>query len=115
MPVAAYRKGGEAELWKYRQATLALKQIAQRVGMDSDKVSLHSQLIGYGSVLAAGGTSEHVTKREGRWAVGTDTKTNLRGEGNRQFRGSLLAQVLAQVFICSGFATWKSRMGPKKT
>ena len=72
-PLAAYRKGGEVKVWKYRQATRALKQIAQRVGMDSSRVSLHSLRIGFGSVLAAGGTSEHVTQREGRWAAGTDT------------------------------------------
>ena len=72
-PLAAYRKGRDVKVWKYRQATRPFKQIAQRVVMDSSRASLYSLRIGFGAVLAAGSTSEHVTQREGRWASGTDT------------------------------------------
>jgi len=66
-PLAAFTVGMSYQVWSYRQATRALRQIAERAGMDQKRISLHSLRIGSATVLASGGVSERIVQREGRW------------------------------------------------
>ena len=50
------------------QATLALREVVAKAGMQPDEYALHSLRIGGATYLSAGGVPSKVLKREGRWS-----------------------------------------------
>lgn len=64
-PLAADIEGRGIQVWSYRQATAALRQVAVSAGLNTKDVSLHSLRISVATVLGVGGdTLDRVIHRK---------------------------------------------------
>ena len=68
-PLSSYRSGRRVvNVFRYRKATEALRDVVEKSGRDPKDFALHSLRIGGPSALAAGGeVSDRVVQRAGRW------------------------------------------------
>ena len=68
-PLVTYRSAdGRWKWWTQRQATKALREVVALAGVPPQEYALHSLRIGGATHLSAGGASDLVIQREGRWS-----------------------------------------------
>ena len=66
-PIAAYPHGDRWKLWTEKEATMVLRAIIPRQGLDPSEYALHSGRIGGATRLAAMGLSTCDIQHQGRW------------------------------------------------
>ena len=73
-PLSSCTCGNVVRVWRYGQASRALREVVIQSGGEPSKFALHSLRIGAATKLAAGGdVPDRVIQREGRWARDSNT------------------------------------------
>ena len=82
-PLSVYADGSQWRVWKEHEATIMLRDVVERLGLDPSEYALHSGRIGGATRMAAAGLSSYDIKQQGRWksdAMSVYIRTNREAE-----------------------------------